>query len=98
MAYQRTALFLTANLGSEVTRFVSAFENGHKDLLVGAYNRTVGIIDELQTFPEMKNREGEIVILRTVLEDMLNGMGQTKVTPRYLKEYFIPFALRLMSV
>ena len=96
MPYERTSLFLTANLGSEVVRLVTAFENGDQNLLLGAYERACRIIDELERFPEMKPREKEVSILRCVLEDMTRG--QTDVTPRFLKEYFTPFALRLMSV
>lgn len=97
MLNRRTSLFLTANLGSEVTRFVVAFEKGDHNLLVGAYTRAGKIIDELETFPDMKERVSEIMMLRNVLEDMKNGGGQTHVTPKFLKAYFIPFALRLMS-
>ena len=97
MPYQRTSLFLTANLASEINRFVSAFEKTDYDLISGAYGRACKIIDELETFPDMKQRKQELSILREVLKDMIDKKGKTRVTPKFLKEYFMPFAIRLMS-
>ncbi len=77
---------------------MSALEKGDRAFLDGAYARTQDILNELETFPDMKGRVGEISILRTVLSDMVKGGGQTKVTPKLLKGYFMPFAIRLMSV
>lgn len=95
MPYERTSIFLTANLGSEITRLTDALEKGDQSLLSGAYGRASKIIDELETFPEMKPRKEEISILRGVLEDMT--LGKSAVTPQFLKDYFTPFATRLIS-
>lgn len=97
MENQRTSLFLTANLASEISRFVNAFEKKDQEFLRGAYTRTQNILNELETVPDMEGRTGEISILRNVLSDMVEGGGQTRVTPRFLKGYFMPVALRFMS-
>lgn len=90
MTNERTSLFLMANLGAEVSRLLSAREAKDEERTTTALARAGAILGELRELPDMKDRAEELAILEKTLTE------QT-VTPRYLKSYFTPFALRLMN-
>ena len=63
-----------------------------------ASSRADRIITELLLHPEMKGREGEIEILKEVVKDVLKKKRHFAVSKEEIEEYFMPFALRLLSV
>lgn len=91
MTNERTSLFLMANLGAEASRLFSAREVEDNDRITTSLTRAQSILDELSQLPDMKDRAEELLILRRALTEQI-------VTPRYLKSYFTPFALRLMTM
>lgn len=97
MKKERTSLFLMANLGSEVSRMISAREKKDADALRGALKRSEQIIVELKVKPDMKKRLYEIEILESVITAMGDLAEKLFVSPRAIKSYFTPFALRVVS-
>lgn len=87
-----------ANLGSEMSQIFSYAEKSDLKLAESAASRALRIISELISHPEMKQRTGEIEILKDIIEDVLAKNHQFKVSKAEMEEYFMPFALRLMSV
>lgn len=97
MKTERTATFLMANLGSEVSRLFSAQNSGEKDKGLGAAARAHEILDELLARPEMKERGGEINILYDIIEDAFSDTPRYPLRKEELENYFMPFALRTMT-
>ena len=94
---KRSSTFLMANLGSEVTRLLLAREEKKEELIRGAYERSLRILDELESLEDMATRLDELKILRKVIDNLLTEDPEIKVSPTNLKEYFMPFALRALS-
>lgn len=97
MSTERTSQFLMANVGSEVTRMISARNSHDTDLLNGALERALAIIVQIKTKPEMKAREYEINTLELVLRDAGMPDPQFKISDKNLKEYFVPFTVGLLE-
>jgi len=97
MNAKRNSTFLMANLGSEITRLLSAREEKKSDLMKGAYDRSISIFNELYSRRDMINRRSELDILKQVIDSIIIKTSDIKLDPSYLKAYFMPFALRALS-
>ena len=86
-----------ANLGAEVSRLVSFKEKGNRILAGKALNRAERILAEIKTFPEMKSRLEEIVLLETQVANVANTEAESTASASRLKSYFQPFALRMLK-
>lgn len=98
MNTNRTPLFLMANLGSEMSQIFSYMEKGELKMAQSARSRANIIITELLAHSDMKGRTGEVEILSEIIEDVFASNRRYKVKKSEIEEYFMPFALRLMSV
>jgi len=99
MDTKRTPNFYMANLGAEVSRALSCRDSGDDVGLVNAIERSLGIIQNVMNFDEMKPREEEIKILRNVIEKLADKSNFFYFKDgENLKNYFYPFALRMMIV
>lgn len=91
----RTPLFYMANLGSEFTRAISAYEKQDSASLNASVKRAEKIIQTIENFPELKGRVGELEILNNILKDL--KQEKLELNTDHLKNYFLPFAIRLTS-
>lgn len=98
MVTKRTSLFLMANLGSEVSQIFSYVNKGQPELAKSPAMRAQKIIDEMLTLTDVKGREGELEIIKEIMEDVLKRTGKYNLKQSDLDEYFLPFAVRLMSL
>lgn len=87
----RTSLFYMANLGSEVSRAISAYNKRDDTTLNASISRARSIMQKLEEFPELKGRTREIEILNNILEEKAFDENSGN-----LENYFVPFAMRLM--
>ena len=94
---ERTTLFLMANLGSEVSRLLSAIERGDAEMTESCKDRSLKIIDQVVEFPEMKKREVETSILREVIDGLATQDSKSKVKSEDLRNYFNHFGIRFMN-
>ena len=94
MKTDRTALFLMANLGSEVSRLLSARERQDSSMTVASYERAEKMIEEIVSLPEMAGRTLELGLLKSVIVDFCQKQSIYKVDADELKQYFLPFVLR----
>lgn len=92
-----TSLFLMANLGSEMTRLFSAKEKNDIEKLRGATLRAQGIISQIEIFPEMKDRMGEIDKIKYIVEDCNKSLSVLNIRKKDIESYFLPFVLNLMK-
>lgn len=93
----RTTLFLMANLGSEVSQIFSHVDKRKLDLASGPVERARKIIEEIKSREDVKGREAEVRILEEIVDDALDGTSKYAVKQSDVDEYFLPFAMRLMS-
>ena len=94
---KRNSLFLMANLGSEVSKIITA-KNRHDQVLLDAYlTQAEKIIKEIMTMPDMKSREAEIKTLSQVIEDISRPKPTLNISVKDITSYFIPFAVRLVN-
>ncbi|MDP2593229.1 MAG: hypothetical protein Q8P52_01085 [bacterium] len=94
MNNERTATFLMANLGSEVSRLFLACEKEDGEKTEGAYNRAQKIIAEIKTMAEVtKERKEELGKLEQVIEDIYKKEGVFNVSYESINKCFLPFAL-----
>lgn len=94
MNAKRDANFYMANLGSEMTRLISARDRGDQAAMVASAERCLSLANqaiEAETIPAHRN---EIAILKGVIADVLAGNPQYTVTQSAATAYFYPFALR----
>ena len=82
---ERSPLFLMANLGSEVSKIISAKE------------KAKSIIAKLKILPETKGNT-EINILNDVILDLCENYQKYQISSQNIKSYFNPFIIRLMQV
>ena len=94
---ERTSTFLMANLGSEVSRYLSYIEKKDSVQAQKCRERAEKIIAELKAQPDMSKRTAELVVLEKVLDDFSSDTRVYEVSPTTLRNYFLPFALRVMS-
>ena len=88
----RTSLFLMANLGSEVSRIISAQQKNDHALLIAARERAQNMVSEIKRLPDMKARISEV----NALSEAIVHLGET-IQPEHLRSYFIPFIERLFA-
>jgi len=93
---ERTPLFYMANLGSEVSRAVREFQKEEYERMHSSIIRAKNIIQTIEQFPEMRGRTGELVILKSIIEDL--DKKKLEIDKKQLLDYFSPFAIRLMTV
>lgn len=92
----RTPLFYMANLGSEISRALLEYENKDFEKMKSSISRAEKIIAEIEKFPEMKGRTGELEILKSIIEDL--NQRKFELNKTQFLSYFSPFAARLMSL
>ena len=97
MNTKHSPAFLMANLGSEVARLLSALEKGDKELSEDARNRSEKIIGEVVSSLETGPAKKEVRLLADVIEDFCASKRRYSVSPISLKQYFLPFALRVFN-
>jgi len=94
---ERTATFLMANLGSDMSQLFSHIDNGELEKAKSPRERANRIIDELLNHPELKGRSGEVEILKKIIQDVFSEKRELKVEKEEIEDYFMPFALRALS-
>lgn len=97
MKTERTATFLMANLGSEVSRLLSSLERKDVAMAQNSRARAETILHEIELKPEMKPRQPEIKILEEVIQDLFETPPHLSVSKQDLNNYFLPFATRALS-
>ncbi len=98
MSSSRSAAFLMANLGSEVSQLFMHREQGEAKYANFARERAQKIIAELLEHPETQGRTGEIEILQKIVESTTRIIEEQREIPRaQIEEYFLPFALRVLN-
>lgn len=90
----RTPLFYMANLGSEVSRILLEYEKKDFEKMRNSILRAKNIIKSIEEFPEMKERMGELEILKSIIEDL--NQKKFELNKDQLLDYFSPFAMRLI--
>jgi hypothetical protein len=88
--------FLMANLGSEITRLLLAKEKKDSELIQKAYQRLTKIFGELYSRKDIASRRDELDILEKVVKSMMGEPSEIRVSPEYLKSYFVPFAIKAL--
>lgn len=96
MKIERTAQFLFANLGSEITRFFGLRKRNMHDEAHLSIKRALGIIDSILVSNASKSAREEAMILRTVIIDLMQESAQFTVGERELQSFFLPFAQSVM--
>lgn len=92
-----TPMFLMANLGSEVTRLLSALEKGDKELSESARSRSEKIISEIELSLKTESSKKEVRFLADIINDFCQPKRQYSVTPVSFRQYFLPFAMRVFN-
>lgn len=92
MNNQRTPAFLLANLGSEISRLISAHELGDTAEKQRSLERAKKIFTTLETSSISEAGLAELQILRKVVEDIHKRRPEFAVSPETLRDYFMPFA------
>ena len=77
------------NIGSEFSRMISLKQKGDLKNAQNSFDRVLELLD--LTISQRKNRE--LFRLREVLCDLFVGSNIYKVSTKYLKDYFLFFAL-----
>ena len=95
MNTERSARFLMANLGSEVSRILNWKEKGDMEMAKKCLGRAESILEQIVSAPEMKGRNEEIILLRDVIKDLFRQESAYSINGHQLKEYFLPFAERI---
>src|SRR3989344_1783101 len=96
MNTERSTRFLMANLGSEVSRILNWKEKGDMEMAKKCLERAEGILEQVASAPDMRERREEITLLKDVIEDLFRPKSVYSVTGYQLKEYFLPFATRIV--
>lgn len=94
----RTPQFYMANLGSEVVGMYSALDKGDSDTCRTCYERAKKIIADWRILEVRESARAEMKKLEEVIDDLMSGTPLLKVPKAEIESYFMPFALRLMSV
>lgn len=91
---ERTSLFYMANLGSEISGALLFYQRGDFEKMRDSIIRVKNIIKKVEEFPEMEGRNGELEILKSVVEDL--NQKKLEINREHLVNYFTPFAMRFM--
>lgn len=97
MSIERTIFFLMANLGSDMFQSFLHIEKNEMHLAKLAATRAQRIIDELLARTDLCNGVKEVQILENILDDAFSDTRQFDIEKREIEEYFMPFALRVLS-
>lgn len=92
----RTPLFYMANLGSEFSHALLEYQKKDFEKMRNSIIRVKNIIKKIEEFKEMKDRTGELEILKSIIENL--NQKKLEIDKKQLMDYFIPFATRLMSM
>ena len=82
------------NIGSEFSRMISLKQKGDLKNAQNSFDRVLELLD--LTISQRKNRE--LFRLREILCDLFLGTNIYKVSIKYLKDYFLFFALSSRDV
>jgi len=94
----RSSLFLVANLGSEVTRYIQAVKKGNDVYSRESLRRIEKIILEIVSLADMKSRKKEIENLRLFVQNISAGIIKCDEAEIESQAYFFPMANRFMSL
>ena len=83
-----------ANLGSEISRAISEYENNEFERMRNSISRAEDIIAKIKEFPEMNGRTAELEILESIVRDL--NKNKFELEKNQLLDYFTPFVERLM--
>lgn len=86
-----------ANLGSEMLRAFSFNEKGDKAMTEASIARCLKIIDILTADSADSPGKREALILKDILESILQNKKKYSISKKDLEIYFNPFALRFMT-
>jgi hypothetical protein len=82
------------NIGSEFSRMISLKQKGDLRNAQNSFDKTLELLD--LTISQRKNRE--LFRLREVICDLFIGSNVYKVSTKYLKDYFLFFALSARNI
>lgn len=94
---QRTATFLMANLGSEVSQIFQYKNSNQIDMAKNSAERAYKIIDSFIIHQDAGEGRKEAEILRTIIKDAVSENPKLNVNEKELNSYFKPFAIRALS-
>ena len=94
----RTPQFYMANLGSEVVGMYSAFAKNDAERLKACYERAKKIMAAWRVLETRESARVEMEKLQEVVDDLASGRPRLKVSKADIEQYFMPFALRALSV
>src|SRR3989338_1590140 len=94
----RTPQFYMANLGSEVVGMYSALSKNDTEKCRKCYDRAKNIIAEWRVLETRESARAEMKKLEEVVDDLISETPQLKVSKVEIESYFLPFALRALSV
>lgn len=97
MSSERTDIFLMANLGSEVSRLLSARERGDTAEMEHSLERAETIFAALETSGISKGGHVEVKILKEVIKDVCSKEPSLSVNPQALRDYFHPFTKQMLK-
>ncbi len=97
MKTERTAVFLMANLGSEMVQCLDARARGQREQAHQSAERARNIINQLEARSDLGGGKQEIEILRKILEDAFSTKPDYQVGEQELNNYFLPFAQRVLT-
>lgn len=81
------------NIGSEFSRMISLKRKGDLKNAQNSFDRVLELLDLTISDKRWKSRLLEICRLREVICDLFLGSNIYKVSTKYLKDYFLFFAL-----
>lgn len=96
MTASRTATFLMANLGSDLSQLFLHIEREERALAERAANRARVIIAELLENQELRSGAEEVRCIERLINDMLTER-RLLIKKCDVEEYFLPFALRTLK-
>jgi len=94
----RTPQFYMANLGSEVVGMYSALAKNDLDKCRACHQRAKKIITLWRELETRESARAEMGKLEELVDDLISDAPKYKVSKSDIESYFMPFALRLMSV
>lgn len=87
-----------ANLGSEVVGMYSALAKNDMDRCRKCHERAKKVIADWRGLETRESARAEVDKLEEVIDDLVSKAPKFNVSKADIESYFLPFALRLMSV
>lgn len=81
-----------ANIGSEVNRVIYWKERKDRKNALAAAKRSLELLDFTIENQRKSHKSGELLRLREVLCDYFYDLSNYTISPKMLKDYFLPFA------